>query len=236
MVASDLGSGEAFRQLTASGADRWSREVTVAGTRHPAGGTRLGAWGAAAVAGAAAALLAACSSATPQQLHIPVTATANAPAANSHTVSMTVGGRTRASLDVLSGTHRPDDRHRQLRPRRAAADRHHARGHPGAAAQRVQPGRHRQRRRPPGRPDRPEHARGHRHPQRRRQLADRPGRGRQPDRRRPEGRPAVRHRLQRRAPTSSPSRCRGRTATCRCRWPAGPATFSSASRPGSRPR
>jgi hypothetical protein len=76
----------------------------VAGTRHPAGGTRVGAWGAAAVAGGAAALLAACSSATPQQLHIPVTATANAPAANSHTVSMTVSGRTRASLDVLTGT------------------------------------------------------------------------------------------------------------------------------------
>jgi hypothetical protein len=76
----------------------------VAGTRHPAGGMRLGAWGAAAVTGAAAALLAACSSATPQQLHIPVTATATAPAANSHTVSMTVGGRTRASLDVLTGT------------------------------------------------------------------------------------------------------------------------------------
>ena len=76
----------------------------MAGTRHPAGGTRLGAWGAAAVTGAAAALLAACSSATPQQLHIPVTATATAPAAMSHTVSMTVGGRTRASLDVLTGT------------------------------------------------------------------------------------------------------------------------------------
>jgi len=74
----------------------------VAGTRRPAGGTRLGAWGAAAVAAGAAALLAACSSATPQELHIPVTATATA--ANSHTVSMTVGGRTRASLDVLSGT------------------------------------------------------------------------------------------------------------------------------------
>jgi hypothetical protein len=100
MVVSDPGSVEAFRQLTASGADRWSREVAVAGTRRPAGGTRLGAWGAAAVAGGAAALLAACSSATPQQLHIPVTATANAP----HTVSMTVSGRTRASLDVLTGT------------------------------------------------------------------------------------------------------------------------------------
>jgi hypothetical protein len=100
MVVSDPGSVEAFRQLTASGADRWSREVAVAGTRRPAGGTRLGAWGAAAVAGGAAALLAACSSATPQQLHIPVTATAHAP----HTVSMTVSGRTRASLDVLTGT------------------------------------------------------------------------------------------------------------------------------------
>ena len=76
----------------------------MAGTRHPAGGTRLGAWGAAAVTGAAAALLSACSSATPQQLHIPVTATATAPAANSHTVSMAGGRRTRASLDVLSGT------------------------------------------------------------------------------------------------------------------------------------
>jgi hypothetical protein len=74
----------------------------VAGTRRQAGGTRLGAWGAAAVAGGAAALLAACSSATPQELHIPVTATATAP--NSHTVSMTVSGRTRASLDVLTGT------------------------------------------------------------------------------------------------------------------------------------
>ena len=74
----------------------------MAGTRRPAGGTRLGAWGAAAVAGGAAALLAACSSATPQELHIPVTTTATA--ANSHTVSLTVGGRTRASLDVLSGT------------------------------------------------------------------------------------------------------------------------------------
>jgi hypothetical protein len=104
MVASGLGSGEAFRQLSARGADWWSREVAVAGTRHPAGGKRLGAWGAAAVTGASAALLAACSSATPQQLHIPVTATATAQAANSHTVSMTVGGRTRASLDVLTGT------------------------------------------------------------------------------------------------------------------------------------
>ena len=75
----------------------------MAGTRRPAGGTRVGAWGAAAVAGSAAALLAACSSVTPQQLHIPVTATATAPA-NSHTVSMTAGGRTRASLDVLTGT------------------------------------------------------------------------------------------------------------------------------------
>src|SRR5580692_374552 len=106
MLVCGLGSGEAFRQLSASGADRWSREVAVAGTRHP-GGTRLGAWGAAAVTGAAAALLAACSSATPQQLHIPVTATATAPAAMSHTVSMTVGGRTRASLDVLIWTTAP---------------------------------------------------------------------------------------------------------------------------------
>jgi hypothetical protein len=104
MVGCDVGSGEAFRQLAASGADRWSWEVGVAGTRHPAGGARLGAWGAAAVTGAAAALVTACSSATPQELHIPVTATATAPAANSHTVSMTVSGRTRASLDVLSGT------------------------------------------------------------------------------------------------------------------------------------
>jgi hypothetical protein len=102
MVVCDLGSVEAFRQLMASGADQRSREVAVAGTRHPAGGARLGAWGAAAVAGGAAALLAACSSATPQELHIPVTATATAP--NSHTVSMTVSGRTRASLDVLTGT------------------------------------------------------------------------------------------------------------------------------------
>jgi hypothetical protein len=100
MVATNPGSVEAFGQLTASGAGRWSREVAVAGTRHPAGRTRLGAWDAAAAAGCAAALLAACSSATPQQLHIPVTATATAP----HTVSMTVSGRTRASLDVLTGT------------------------------------------------------------------------------------------------------------------------------------
>ncbi|HEY5398974.1 MAG TPA: hypothetical protein VIL16_26695 [Trebonia sp.] len=70
----------------------------MARTRHPAGGIRLGAWGAAAVTGAAAALLAACSSATPQQLGLP------APASTSHTVSLTAGGRTRASLDVLSGT------------------------------------------------------------------------------------------------------------------------------------
>src|ERR1700678_2828038 len=101
MLVSGLGSDVAFRQLTDSGADRWSREVAVAGTRHPAGGTRLGAWGAAAVTGAAAALLAACSSATPQQLHIPVAATA--PAASAHTVSLTAGGRTRATLDVLTG-------------------------------------------------------------------------------------------------------------------------------------
>ena len=71
----------------------------MAGTRQPAGGARLGAWGAAAAAGVAAALLAACSSATPQQLGVPA-----APAATSHTASMTVGGRTRASLDVLTGT------------------------------------------------------------------------------------------------------------------------------------
>jgi hypothetical protein len=102
MVASGLGSVEAFRQLTASGAGRWSREVAVAGTRRPAGGARPGAWGAAAIAAGAAALLAACSSATPQQLHIPVTTTATA--AGPHTVSMTAGGRTRASLDVLTGT------------------------------------------------------------------------------------------------------------------------------------
>lgn len=102
MVACGLGSVEAFRRLTMSGADRWSREVAVAGTRRRAGGMRLRVWGAAAVAGGAAAVLAACSSATPQELHIPVTETATA--ANSHTVSMTVGGRTRASLDVLSGT------------------------------------------------------------------------------------------------------------------------------------
>ena len=73
----------------------------MAGTRHPAGGTRLGAWGAAAVTGAVAALLAACSSATPQQqFGLPATA----PATTAHTVSMTVGGRTHASLDVLTGT------------------------------------------------------------------------------------------------------------------------------------
>jgi hypothetical protein len=70
----------------------------VARTTHPASGTRLGAWGAAAVTGAAAALLAACSSATPPPLGVP------APAITSHTVSMAAGGRTRASLDVLTGT------------------------------------------------------------------------------------------------------------------------------------
>ena len=72
----------------------------MAGTGRPAGGTRLGAWGAAAVSGGAAALLAACSSATPQEFGISFTP----PAASSHTVSMTAGGRTRASLDVLTGT------------------------------------------------------------------------------------------------------------------------------------
>jgi hypothetical protein len=72
----------------------------VARTRRPANGTRLGAWGAAAVTGAAATLLAACSSATPQQLGVPATGAAT----TSHTVSMAVGGRTRASLDVLTGT------------------------------------------------------------------------------------------------------------------------------------
>jgi hypothetical protein len=72
----------------------------VARARHPASGTRLGAWGAAAVTGAAAALLAACSSATPQQFGV----LATTPVATSHTVSMTAGGRTRASLDVLTGT------------------------------------------------------------------------------------------------------------------------------------
>jgi hypothetical protein len=72
----------------------------VARTRHPAGGIRLGAWGAAAVTGAAAALLAACSSITPQQVGLPATASA----ITAHTVSMTVGGRTRATLDVLTGT------------------------------------------------------------------------------------------------------------------------------------
>jgi hypothetical protein len=76
----------------------------VARTRRPAGGTRLGAWGAAAVTGAAAALLAACSSVTPQQLGLPATAPAANPAATAHTVSLTAGGRTRASLDVLTGT------------------------------------------------------------------------------------------------------------------------------------
>jgi hypothetical protein len=71
----------------------------VAGTRRPAGGARLRVWGAAAVGGVAAALLAACSSAIPQQLHVPAT-----PAAGPHTVSLTAGGRTRAGLDVLTGT------------------------------------------------------------------------------------------------------------------------------------
>jgi hypothetical protein len=72
----------------------------VARTRHPAGGTRLGTSGAAAVTAAVAALLAACSSATPQQFGISATASTT----TSHTVSMAVGGRTRASLDVLTGT------------------------------------------------------------------------------------------------------------------------------------
>ena len=73
----------------------------MARTRHLAGGTRLAAWGTAAVTGTAvAALLAACSSATPQQLGLPATPAA----ATAHTVSMTADGRTRASLDVLSGT------------------------------------------------------------------------------------------------------------------------------------
>jgi hypothetical protein len=76
----------------------------VAGTRRPAGGTRLGAWGAAAVTGAAAALLAACSSATPQEFGISFTPPATTSVASSHTVSMTAGGRTRARLDVLTGT------------------------------------------------------------------------------------------------------------------------------------
>jgi hypothetical protein len=74
--------------------------VTV--SRRTTDRTRLTTWSAAAVAGAGVALLAACSSATPQELHIPVTATASAGGA--HTVSLTAGGRTRASLDVLSGT------------------------------------------------------------------------------------------------------------------------------------
>ena len=76
----------------------------MARTRHPAGGVRLGAWGAAAAAGAVAALLAACSSAAPQQLGLPAAAPAAIPVATSHTASMTAGGRTRASLDVLTGT------------------------------------------------------------------------------------------------------------------------------------
>ena len=100
MVADNLGSLVAFCQLTASGADRWSREVAVARTRHPAGWTRPRAWGTAAVTGAAAVLLAACSPTAPQLLGI----SATGPAATSHTVSMTAGGRTRASLDVLTGT------------------------------------------------------------------------------------------------------------------------------------
>ena len=76
MVALRLGSVEAFLRPTASGADRWSREVAVARTRRPASGKRLGAWGAAAVTGAAAALLAACSTATPHQFGLPATAPA----------------------------------------------------------------------------------------------------------------------------------------------------------------
>ena len=72
----------------------------MARMRHLAVRTRLGAWGAAVVAGTAAALLTACSSATPQQLGLPATPAAD----TSHTVSMTADGRTRASLDVLSGT------------------------------------------------------------------------------------------------------------------------------------
>jgi hypothetical protein len=61
------------------------------------------------------ALLAACSSATPQELGLPVktvpaatvptdTVPAGSPGATSHTVSVTVDGRTHASLDVLTGT------------------------------------------------------------------------------------------------------------------------------------
>ncbi len=52
-----------------------------------------------AVAAFAAAGLAACSSAPPRQ-----SGPASAPAATAHTASLTAGGRTRASLDVLSGT------------------------------------------------------------------------------------------------------------------------------------
>jgi hypothetical protein len=72
----------------------------VARARHPACGTRLGAWGAASVTAAAAALLAACSSATPSQPGVP--ATASVPI--SHTASLTADDRTHASLDVLTGT------------------------------------------------------------------------------------------------------------------------------------
>jgi hypothetical protein len=74
----------------------------VARMRH---GARLRVWGAVVVAGTAAALLAACSSAAPQQLGIAATtAPAPFPAATSHTVRMAAGGRTHASLDVLTGT------------------------------------------------------------------------------------------------------------------------------------
>jgi hypothetical protein len=68
------------------------------------GGMRLGAWGAAAVTGGTAALLAACSTVSPQQLGLPAAGPATTPAAFSHTVSLAADGRTRATLDVLTGT------------------------------------------------------------------------------------------------------------------------------------
>jgi hypothetical protein len=104
MVASNLGSLVAFCQLTASGADRWSREVAVARSRHPAGWTRPRAWGTAAVTGAAAVLLAACSPTAPQLLGI----SATGPAAPSHTVTAAFGpGGSLLTVTTPAGTQVP---------------------------------------------------------------------------------------------------------------------------------
>jgi hypothetical protein len=73
-------------------------EVAVMTVRRVSMVARLGTG--LAVASVAAAGLAACSSATPQQLGAPASATAT----TAHTASLTADGRTRATLDVLSGT------------------------------------------------------------------------------------------------------------------------------------